>query len=63
MNDFPRLLDENDVASSIGVSVRALRRWHALRKGPPRIKIGRKIHYREPSVREWLEGSETADAR
>lgn len=62
MTDMRNLLTEADVASTLRVSVRTLRRWHALRKGPPRVKIGRKIHYRSGSVQRWIEGSESVDA-
>jgi predicted DNA-binding transcriptional regulator AlpA len=56
------LLTEADVAATLRISVRTLRRWHSLRKGPPRVKIGRKIHYRIGSVQNWIEGSESIDA-
>lgn len=62
MTDTRQLLTETDVASTLRVSIRTLRRWHALRKGPPRVKIGRKIHYRSGSVQNWIEGSESIDA-
>ena len=62
MTDTQNLLTETDVAAILRVSVRTLRRWHSLRKGPPRVKIGRKIHYRSGSVESWIEGSESIDA-
>jgi len=62
MTDTQNLLSEADVAATLRISVRTLRRWHALRKGPPRIKIGRKIHYRIASVQNWIAGSESIDA-
>ena len=62
MSSLEQLLDEEVVARRLRVSVRTLRRWHALRKGPPRVKIGRKVHYRESSVNGWIAGSETCDA-
>jgi predicted DNA-binding transcriptional regulator AlpA len=47
------------VASALGVSHRTLYRWHRLRKGPPQIKIGRKIYYRADAIRQWLSDLET----
>lgn len=47
------------VAYALGISHRTLYRWHRLRKGPPQIKIGRKIYYRADAMREWLLDLET----
>lgn len=41
-------------ALALGISHRTLYRWHRLRKGPPQIKIGRKVYYRADAMREWL---------
>lgn len=46
------------VASALGVSHRTLYRWHRLRKGPPQIKIGRKVYYRAEALSVWLRGLE-----
>lgn len=62
MTTYSDLLTEADVAATLRISVRTLRRWHSLRKGPPRVKIGRKIHYRRNTVQRWIESSETRDA-
>ena len=34
---------------------RTLERWHNLRIGPPRVRIGRTVVYRVEEVRAWLE--------
>jgi len=39
------------LASELGVSVRSIHRWHALRQGPPRTQIGRRPMYRRDAVR------------
>jgi hypothetical protein len=44
----------NQLAQSIGVSVRTLSRWHAQRIGPPRCSVGKLILYRVPAVRAWM---------
>lgn len=51
------------LATALGISVRTLDRWHRMRKGPPRIAIGRKRMYRAETVRRWLEENETSLAR
>ncbi len=35
---------------------RTLERWHNLRIGPPRVRVGRTVVYRIEDVRAWLEG-------
>ena len=36
------------------ISTRTADRWHTLRTGPPRIKVGRTILYRKQDVEAWL---------
>ena len=50
-------------ADLLAISERTLYRWNRLRKGPPQIKIGRKIYYRSEAVREWLRELETVATR
>jgi len=52
-----------DLALQLGVSEDTLRRWDALRSGPPCIRAGRKVFYRRGAVLEWLEDQEAADLR
>ena len=40
-----RLLDENEAATLLGLSVRTLRRWRWARKGPTYFKIGGAVRY------------------
>jgi phage terminase Nu1 subunit (DNA packaging protein) len=47
-------LSRHELAEQLGVSVRTIDRWDGLRKGPPRITVGRTILYGIDSVREWL---------
>jgi AraC-like DNA-binding protein len=46
------------LARELGASPRTLMRWHALRMGPPRTVIGKKILYRIASVQTWLQQRE-----
>jgi len=36
------------------ISERTADRWHTLRVGPPRSKIGRTVVYSRQAVRQWL---------
>ncbi|MEQ8903463.1 MAG: helix-turn-helix domain-containing protein [Roseovarius sp.] len=52
-----------DVAELLGVSQRTLSRWHALRVGPGRAKVGRKVLYRRDAIEGWLAKNETHPTR
>lgn len=52
-----------EVARELRVSVRTLSRWHALRQGPPRIKVGRQSLFSAASVQLWLGSLETTPCR
>lgn len=53
-DDQHKLLTISDAAEILSVSRRTLSRWARLRKGPPRIKVGRSIFYRRSSLERWL---------
>ena len=52
-----------EVAAFLGVSLRTLSRWHALRLGPARCKVGRTVLYRRKAVESWLTQNETQPTR
>jgi len=52
-----------DLARELRTSPRTLMRWHALRMGPPRTVIGKKILYRIVAVQDWLKQREERRAR
>ena len=52
-----------EVAALLGVSLRTLSRWHALRVGPARCKVGRTVLYRKKAVESWLALNETQPTR
>jgi hypothetical protein len=52
--DDLELLGQIAAAAELRVHVSTLRRHEALKEGPPRIKIGRKVYYRRSSLRCWL---------
>ncbi len=53
------LISRHNLAEQLGVSTRTLDRWHAHRKGPPRVKCGNMIGYRQDAVEKWLSANET----
>ena len=51
-NDY---LTKHELARELGRSTRTIDRWHTLRIGPRRTKLGRKlVLYRRDHVEEWL---------
>jgi hypothetical protein len=52
-------LSKEQLARQLCLSPRTIDRWEALRKGPPRVCIGRTILYSIHSVREWLASLES----
>jgi predicted site-specific integrase-resolvase len=48
-------LREKETAKTLGVAVQTLRNWRHLRKGPPYIKLGRAIRYRDEDLAAFLE--------
>lgn len=52
------LITPKALAQTLGVSVRTLNRWHALRKGPRRFSIGKLAGYRPQAIEAWLAANE-----
>lgn len=44
----------DQLAAELGVTVLTVRRWAALRTGPPITRVGRKVLYRRQAVQKWL---------
>lgn len=44
------LATEAEYARIMRASIRTVRRWHALGKGAPRIRIGRNVFYRRSQI-------------
>jgi predicted DNA-binding transcriptional regulator AlpA len=62
-NTLRELLDRDGAAKALHISPRTLDRWHLLRIGPPRIKIGGRVRYRLSAILEWLRSCETIGPR
>ena len=51
------LEDERALASRLGVTVAALRRWRRFGQGPAYLKLGAAVRYRTEDVEAWLRAS------
>jgi predicted DNA-binding transcriptional regulator AlpA len=58
-----QFLTERELAMALGKSLRTLRRWHTLRIGPNRTRVGRSIVYNKNTVRDWLATQESRQCR
>lgn len=47
-------ITEAEAAAICRVTVATLRTWRSRRRGPPHIKIGRKVFYRRSAVTAWI---------
>jgi predicted DNA-binding transcriptional regulator AlpA len=56
-------LRREELAQQLDLSPRTIDRWEALRKGPPRVCVGRTVLYNVESVREWLKSQERQFSR
>ncbi len=54
---------QEQLAAELGVSWRTIHRWHELRIGPPRTRLGKLLLYHKESVREWMRANEIPDQR
>ena len=49
-----------EFAKRLGKSNRTIFRWHTLRKGPRRTKIGRSSYFLEADIARWVEAQREA---
>jgi hypothetical protein len=56
-------IPEAEIAAELNLSPRTLRKWRAQGEGPPFIKIGRRIFYRDASRETWLRQQEREPVR
>ena len=50
------LLNEKQVAETLGLSLAALRRWRYEGRGPKFLKLYAAVRYSPVDVQEWLQG-------
>jgi len=48
------MLNEQQVADYLNMSVGVVRKWRLFRKGPKFVKIGSAVRYRNQDVETWL---------
>jgi len=49
------MMNEQQVADHLNMSVGVLRKWRLFRNGPKFLKIGRAVRYRRRDVEAWLD--------
>ncbi len=52
------LVSEAEYADLRGASLRTIRNERCARRGPPFVRLGRRVFYRTNAVQEWLAGRE-----
>ena len=52
-----QLLNQKAAADLLNVSERTLERWRVEGSGPPFMKAGRRVLYRESDIEAWLNAS------
>lgn len=55
MHEGITVLDEADVAETLGLSPRTLSRWRIEGRGPSYRKLGKRVVYTPADVREYLD--------
>jgi predicted DNA-binding transcriptional regulator AlpA len=50
------LLNQRATAAYLSISERTLERWRVSGDGPPFVKFGRRVAYRETDLIEWING-------
>jgi hypothetical protein len=53
--DGHRFISERRVVEVLAAAKRTLQRWRAENKGPPWVKVGRKIFYDEDKLKSWMQ--------
>ncbi len=49
------LLDINETASRLGVSIKTIRRWIYERRHLPVVKVGSKVKFKEKDIEKFIE--------
>ena len=59
-SSLDKLVPLPELAKRLGKSERTIFRWHLLRQGPRRTKIGRSIFFHEADIAVWLDNQREA---
>ena len=60
ISGIPGYLSKEATAAYLAKSEATLDRWHRLRVGPPRTKLGNSTYYREAALKAWIVAQEQA---
>jgi len=50
-----QVLNINEAAALIGVTVACLRKWKRQKRGPTYFRAGKLIRYRRPDIENWID--------
>ena len=62
MRNVEKLLSPTDLAGYLDVPRSTVYEWNYRRTGPPTIRIGKHVRYREADVEQWLRERQKASA-
>lgn len=60
IDDGDQLLTIDDVAALFRVPANTLRHWRKLGEGPPAVKLGRAVRFRQRDVTRWIDAHREA---
>ncbi len=55
MEHEDRLVNVQELADYLEVSVKTLYAWRYRREGPPAFRVGRHLHYRWSGLQRWIQ--------
>jgi hypothetical protein len=53
------LISPTELSGTTGIAEKTLANWRVERKGPPYLKIGRRVYYNRASLARWLHKAES----
>lgn len=60
MVHMEKLLSPRELAEYVGVPLSTVYQWNYARSGPPPIRVGKHIRFRECDIETWLRDREKA---
>lgn len=58
-----KLRSAADLEASTGIPQATWRFWRHRNEGPPSVRIGRRVFYKEDQVKEWIEAHFDAETK
>ena len=53
------LWSQHKVSGELGVTVRTLENWRAMRTGPAFVKLGHHVYYKVTAIEKWIDDQQT----